>query len=144
MCTQVNCSLNGMEDREVHLCCLFFQVPNRDGRFVLILFEIGSKGAHLGLIVLRFLKLSFDRTSNTSKIRMDIANNNSPRSTAFRMGTSVRDFGSKLRPGNASFVVFWCVLIFPNSPYLRCTARYHTIPFHGTVPLRAVRSATKI
>ena len=28
------------------------------------------------------------------------------------MGTSVRDFGSKLRPGNAAFVVFWCVLIF--------------------------------
>ena len=42
---------------------------------------------------------------------MNIANN-SPRSTAFRMGTSVRDFGSKLRPGNAAFVVFWCVLIF--------------------------------
>ena len=60
MCTQSNCSLNGMEDREVHLRCFFRS--NRDGRFVLIVFEIGSKGAHLGLVVFRFLKIVFDRT----------------------------------------------------------------------------------
>ena len=60
MCTQINCSLNGMEDREVHLRCFFRS--NRDGRFVLILLEIGNKGAHLGLILLRFLKFVFDRT----------------------------------------------------------------------------------
>ena len=61
--------------------------------------------------------------SNTSKIRMNIANN-SPRSTAFRMGTSVRDFGSKLRPDNAAFVVFWCVLIFSKFSLVLLLVRY--------------------
>ena len=42
-------------------CAVFFR-SNRDGRFVLKVFENGSKGVHLDLQVFCFLKFVFDRT----------------------------------------------------------------------------------
>ena len=102
MCTQINCSLNGMEDREAHLRC-FFQVEpgdglpwgkflapgslarrrlaraihhhvhhhHRGGRFELKVLKLEAKAL---ILACRSFVSEICVRSNTSKIRMDIAN----------------------------------------------------------------------